>query len=116
MEPSRRAIFNDMLDTVVKLAQGRSDMLRFAAYSTGDETKLVADFNASKADFDKQVKAIRAVKQNTQIYRTRSTRLPGWVARRRTARRWWFSAMGPQMIRSGVIFPSRWSRRPPTRR
>jgi hypothetical protein len=69
MEPSRRSLFNDMLDAVVKLAQGRNDMLRFAAYSTGDETKLVADFNASKADFDKQVKAIRAAKQNTQIYK-----------------------------------------------
>src|SRR5690242_908367 len=32
MEPARRAIFNDMLDTVVKLAQNRDDRRRFAAY------------------------------------------------------------------------------------
>ncbi len=69
MEPARRAIFNDMLDTVVKLAQNRDDRRRFAAYSTGDDLKPVADFNASKADFDKQVRAVRAVKQNTQIYK-----------------------------------------------
>jgi len=69
MEPARRATFNDMLETVVKLAQGRDGRNRFAAYSMGDELKLVADFNAPKADFDRQVKAIRAVKQNTQIYK-----------------------------------------------
>lgn len=69
MEPSRRSVVNDMLDTVVKLAQGRDSRRRFAAYGMGDELKLVADFNASKADFDKQVKAIRTVKQNTQIYK-----------------------------------------------
>lgn len=69
MEPARRAIVSDMLETVIKLAQGRDAKRRYAAYSMGDELKLVADFNASKADFDKQVRAIRSVKQNTQIYK-----------------------------------------------
>ena len=58
-----------MADAVSKIADGRDAKRRFAAYTFDNELKLVADFNASKPDFDKQVRAIRSVSQPSQLYR-----------------------------------------------
>ena len=42
---------------------------RYAAYSIANDLNLVADFSASKADFDKQVRAVKGVALPTQLYK-----------------------------------------------
>ena len=69
MDPSRRAMMTQMLDTVVRIADARDANRRFAAYSVANDLNLVADFGASKADFDKQIRAIRAAALPTQLYK-----------------------------------------------
>jgi hypothetical protein len=69
MEPARRAVTTQMLDTVIRIAEPREGKRRFAAYSIANDLALVADFNTSKADFDKQVRAVRGVALPTQLYK-----------------------------------------------
>jgi hypothetical protein len=69
MEPARRAVTGQMLDTVIKIAEPREGKRRFAAYTIANDLALVADFNASKADFEKQVRAVRGVALPTQLYK-----------------------------------------------
>jgi FHA domain/von Willebrand factor type A domain len=69
MEPARRAVTTQMVDTVVKIAEPREGKRRFAAYTIANDLALVADFNASKSDFDKQVRAVRGVALPTQLYK-----------------------------------------------
>jgi hypothetical protein len=68
MEPSRRAVTTQMLEAVVKIAEPREGKRRFAAYTIANDLKLVADFTASKSDFDKQVRGVRGVALPTQLY------------------------------------------------
>lgn len=69
MEPSRRALTASMLDAVVKIADARADKQRFAAYTIANDLNLIADFDASKADFEKKVRAVRGVALPTQLYK-----------------------------------------------
>jgi hypothetical protein len=69
MDPSRRAVMVPMLDTVVRIAEPRDGKHRYAAYTVANDLNLVADFSASKAEFDKQVRAVRAAALPTQLYK-----------------------------------------------
>jgi FHA domain/von Willebrand factor type A domain len=69
MDPARRSVMTPMLDTVVKIAEPRDAKHRYAAYSIANDLNLVADFDASKADFDKQVRAVKGVALPTQLYK-----------------------------------------------
>jgi hypothetical protein len=52
-----------MLDTVVKIAELRESKRRYAAYTIANDLTMVADFGASKSDFDKSVRAVRGVRR-----------------------------------------------------
>jgi hypothetical protein len=69
MDPGRRSIMSPMLDTVVKIAEPRDSKRRYAAYTIANDLTAVADFGASKADFDKQVRAVRGAALPTQLYK-----------------------------------------------
>jgi hypothetical protein len=69
MDPSRRSLTASMLDTVIKITDARTAKQRFAAYSVANDLNLVADFDASKADFEKKVRAVRGVALPTQLYK-----------------------------------------------
>ncbi len=69
-EPTRRGNVVLMADAVTKIADGRDADHRFAAYTFANDLNLVADFSASKADFDKQVRAIRAATLPSQLYKS----------------------------------------------
>jgi hypothetical protein len=69
MDPSRRALMASMVDTVVKIADARAPKQRFAAYTIANDLNLVADFDASKADFDRKVRAVRGAALPTQLYK-----------------------------------------------
>jgi hypothetical protein len=69
MGPNRRPVLTQMLDTAVKIADARSSKRRFAAYTIANDLALVSDFDASKADFDKQVRAVRTVTLPAQLYK-----------------------------------------------
>src|SRR5262245_42581129 len=60
LEPGRRATLTQMTDAVVKIAEQRDGNRRLAAYSFANDLNLVADFDASKRDFERQVRAVRA--------------------------------------------------------
>lgn len=68
-DQNRRGLVPQMYDAVLKISDARSDKRRFAAYSFANDLNLVADFSASKADFDRQVRAIRAVTWPSQLYK-----------------------------------------------
>jgi FHA domain len=69
MEAGRRADAVAMADTVIALTEVREGKRRFAVYSVGNDLNLVADFGAAKADFDRQVRAIRNVRVRTQLFK-----------------------------------------------
>lgn len=69
-DPSRRGNIVLMADAVTKMADARDGNRRFAAYTFANDLNLVADFGSSKADFDKQVRAIRAVALPSQLYKS----------------------------------------------
>ena len=69
MDPGRRSVMSPMLDAVVKIAEPRDGKHRYAAYTIANDLTAVADFGASKADFDKQVRAVRGVALPTQLYK-----------------------------------------------
>lgn len=69
MDPGRRSVMTPMLDTVIKIAEPRDAKHRYAAYSVANDLNLVADFTASKAEFDKQVRAVKGVALPTQLYK-----------------------------------------------
>ena len=69
MDPGRRSVMSPMLDTVVKIAEPRDVKHRYAAYTIANDLTAVADFGASKADFDKHVRAVRGVALPTQLYK-----------------------------------------------
>jgi len=69
MDPGRRSVMTPMLDSVVKIADPRDGKHRYAAYTIANDLTMVADFGASKADFDKQVRAVRGVTLPTQLYK-----------------------------------------------
>jgi hypothetical protein len=68
-DPSRRGNVVLMADAVTKMADAREASRRFAAYTFANDLNPVADFGSSKADFDKQVRAIRAVALPSQLYK-----------------------------------------------
>jgi hypothetical protein len=70
MEPGRRGSTIDIAEAVVKLAEARDGKRRYAAYTIGNDLNLIADFAVSKADFDRQVRAIRNVRLRTQLFKT----------------------------------------------
>ena len=70
MDPARRATLTQMADAVVKIAEQRDGNRRFAAYSFDNDLTLLADFDASKRDFERQVRAVRAVALPSQLYKT----------------------------------------------
>ena len=59
-----------MADAVVKIAEQRDGNRRLAAYSFANDLNLVADFDASKRDFERQVRAVRAAALPSQLYKT----------------------------------------------
>lgn len=69
MDPGRRSVMSPMLDTVVKIAEPRESKRRYAAYTIANDLTMVADFGASKSEFDKAVKAVRGVALPTQLYK-----------------------------------------------
>src|ERR1700704_5883054 len=52
MDPARRSVMTPMLDTVAKIAEPRDGKRRYAAYTIANDLTMVADFGASKSDFD----------------------------------------------------------------
>jgi hypothetical protein len=58
-----------MADAVAKIADTRQGKRRFAAYTVANDLSPVADFDAAKANFDKQVHAIRGTTQPAQLYK-----------------------------------------------
>jgi hypothetical protein len=69
MDPARRFIITPMLDAVIKIAEPRDSKHRYAVYTVANDLNKVADFDASKADFDRQVRAIRGAALPTQLYK-----------------------------------------------
>ncbi len=69
MDPGRRADAIAIAEAVIAMAEGRDGKRRFAAYSVGNDLNLVADFGADKADFDRQIRAIRPVRVRTQLFK-----------------------------------------------
>ena len=69
MDPSRRSVMTPMLEAVVKIAEPRDGRHRYAAYTVANDLNLVADFGASKAEFDRQVRAVRGAALPTQLYK-----------------------------------------------
>ena len=70
MEPARRATLTQMADAVVKIAEQREGNRRLAAYSFDNDLTLLADFNAPKRDFERQVRAVKAAALPSQLYKT----------------------------------------------
>jgi hypothetical protein len=70
MEPARRASLTQMADAVVKIAEQREGNRRLAAYSFDNDLTLLADFNAAKRDFERQVRAVKAAALPSQLYKT----------------------------------------------
>jgi FHA domain/von Willebrand factor type A domain len=70
LEPARRSTLTQMADAVVKIAEQRDGNRRLAAYSFDNDLTLLADFNASKRDFDRQVRAVRTAALPSQLYKT----------------------------------------------
>jgi FHA domain-containing protein/von Willebrand factor type A domain-containing protein len=68
-EATRRGNVLLMADAVTRIADAREGKRRFAAYTFDNDLNAIADFNASKADFDKQVRAIKSVTLPSQLYR-----------------------------------------------
>src|SRR5436190_18470110 len=69
-DAARRGNVTQMAEAVVKIAEARENKRRFAVYSIDNNLNLVADFDASKRDFDRQVRAIRAVSLPSELYKT----------------------------------------------
>jgi FHA domain-containing protein/von Willebrand factor type A domain-containing protein len=69
-DAARRGNVTQMAEAVVKIAEARDNKRRFAVYSIDNNLNLVADFDASKRDFDRQVRAIRAVSLPSELYKT----------------------------------------------
>ena len=69
LDPARRADAKEMQDAVIRLAEARDGKRRFAAYSIGNDLNAVADFDASRSDFDKQVRAIPAHRLRIQLFK-----------------------------------------------
>jgi hypothetical protein len=70
LHPARRTTAAQMADAVVKMAEAREGKRRFAAYSFANNLDLVADFGASKGDFERLVRAVRAINLPIQLYKT----------------------------------------------
>src|SRR5262249_255209 len=70
MEPARRATLSQMAETVVRIPEHREGNRRPAAYSSDNALTLLADFGASKRDFERQVRAIKATSLPSQLYKT----------------------------------------------
>jgi hypothetical protein len=70
MEPARRATLTQMADAVIRIAEQREGNRRLAAYSFDNDLTLLADFNAAKRDFERQVRAIKAAALPSQLYKT----------------------------------------------
>lgn len=68
LEPARRATALQMIDAVVKIAEARDGKRRFAAYSVANYLTPLANFSASKADFDKAVRGLKQEVVPTQLY------------------------------------------------
>lgn len=68
MDPQRRATALQMIDTVLKIAESRDGKRRFAAYSVANYLTPLANFSASKADFDKAVRGLKQEVLPTQLY------------------------------------------------
>src|SRR5262249_53583121 len=69
MEPARRADASEMHEAVLRIAEGRDDRRRFAVYSVGNDLNPIADFGASKGDFERAVRAIRPLRVRTQLFK-----------------------------------------------
>ena len=70
MDAGRRAILAQMAEATVKIAEPRDDRRRLAVYSFANDLNPLAEFNAAKRDFEKQVRAVRAATLPSQLYKT----------------------------------------------
>ena len=70
LDPARRATLVQMADAIVKIAEQRDGNRRLAAYSFDNDLNLLADFDASKRDFERQVRAVKAATLPSQLYKT----------------------------------------------
>ena len=86
MDPARRATLMQMADAVVKIAEQRDGNRRFAAYSFDNDLTLLADFDAPKRDFERQVRAVKASRCPLSSTRRASMPSPSSPRRRETAR------------------------------
>ena len=69
MDPSRRVVVTPMRDAVLKIADPMDTRHRYAVYTVANDLNKVVDFDAAKADFDKQVRAVRTSSLPTQLYK-----------------------------------------------
>ena len=70
LDPARRATLVQMVDAIVRIAEQRDGNRRLTAYSFDNDLSLLADFDASKRDFERQVRAIKAATLPSQLYKT----------------------------------------------
>lgn len=70
LEPQRRNSALQMIDAVLKITEARDGKRRFAAYSVANYLTLLANFSASKADFDKAVRGLKQEVLPTQLYQS----------------------------------------------
>ena len=70
MDAGRRSTMAQMADAIVKIAEQRDGNRRLAAYSFANDLNVLADFDASKRDFDRLVRAVRPVTLPSQLYKT----------------------------------------------
>ena len=70
LDPARRATLAQMADAIIRIAEQRDGNRRLAAYSFDNDLGLLADFDASKRDFERQVRAVKAATLPSQLYKT----------------------------------------------
>jgi hypothetical protein len=66
---NRRATLSQMGDAVTTFADQREGKRRFTAYTFGDDLSLIADSGVSKAEFARQVFAMKPASTTVQLYK-----------------------------------------------
>jgi len=66
---ARRTTLTQMGDAVVTLTDPRQGKRRFAAYTFGDDLSLITDSGTSKAEFVRQIIAVKPASTRTQLYK-----------------------------------------------
>jgi hypothetical protein len=86
MPNSRRTTLAQMGDAVVTFTDQRVGKRRFMAYTFANDLALVADSGTSKAEFVRQIIAIKPQTATIQLYKTAFRQSRRWPRRPATAR------------------------------